>query len=237
MAREILLQEAKKLGLGFGVFKAKDPISALTHFIGFLLAIFAMPLLLIRAALAGAGLAPLISLSVFILSAAMLYGASAAYHTFDISDKANLVLRRLDHMMIFILIAGSYTPVCTIALGASGMRLLATVWIIAALGIVLMSFWLQAPKWVSSLLYISMGWACIGAIPRLFATLPAGAFAWLLTGGILYTVGGVIYALKLPILKKYADTFGAHELFHCFVLAGTFCHYMMMLLYLTKMGG
>lgn len=218
------------------VFKVKDPISALTHFIGFLLSVVGMPILLINAARHGAGITAQVSYAVFMFSMILLYGASSAYHAFHISESADKVLKKIDHMMIFVLIAGSYTPVCVNVLrGGVGMKLLLLIWGIALAGILFKAFWVTCPKWVSSVIYIGMGWVALLAIGNIYQVLQGGGFAWLLAGGIIYTIGGVIYALKLPILSKYFKGFGAHELFHLFVMGGSFCHYMMMLLYVTKL--
>lgn len=211
-------------------FRAKDPISALTHFIGFLLAIAGTPVLLVNAAGKGAGMSDMIGLSVFCLSMIQLYGASASYHSFDVNPKVNMVLKKLDHMSIFLLIAGSYTPICISALGGStGRNLLIAVWSIAALGCLFKYFWVTCPRWVSSVIYISMGWAVLGVMGKILTAMSPAAFAWLLAGGVIYTVGGVIYALKLPIVPKNNIGFGNHELFHLFVMAGTLCHYIVML--------
>ncbi|MBQ7372436.1 MAG: hemolysin III family protein [Blautia sp.] len=208
-------------------FRAKDPISALTHFIGFLAAILAMPVLLVHAAQYGRSEGDLISLSIFMLSMVFLYGASASYHTFQLSDRANKGLKKIDHSMIFILIAGSYTPVCTMVLPeTTGKRILFTVWGIALIGIIFKLCWVTCPKWVSSVIYIGMGWVCILAFGEIYRGMPTTSFLWLLIGGIIYTVGGVIYALKLPLLEKYFEGFGAHELFHLFVMGGSFCHFL-----------
>ena len=140
-------------------FRPKDPGSALTHLIGFVAAIFATPPLLIHAAMYGASFIKLVSLSVFMISMILLYGASTIYHSFDVSERANKILRKIDHMMIFILIAGSYTPVCVIAIGGrTGSRLLALVWGIALVGLILKACWITCPKWFSSIIYIGMGW-------------------------------------------------------------------------------
>lgn len=211
-------------------FRAKDPISALTHFIGFWGALIGMPVLLIRAAGMGRTITDLLSLSVFMLSMVLLYGASTSYHSFHISEHGDKILKKMDHMMIFILIAGSYTPVCTIVLNNSiGKKMLLLVWSVALIGIGFKALWVTCPRWVSSVIYISMGWIAIGALVPLYQTMNTAAFSWLLTGGIVYTIGGVIYALKLPILQRYFKGFGAHELFHVFVMAGSFCHFVMML--------
>ena len=210
-------------------FRVKDPISALTHFIGFIAAIMGMPLLLLYASQKRFDICALASLSIFMLSMIFLYGASTAYHAFNISEHVNLILKKIDHMMIFVLLAGSYTPVCVIALANSvGIKLLMGVWSMAILGILFKAFWVTCPKWVSSIIYIGMGWFCLFAIKDIYYGLSASAFCWLLAGGIVYTIGGVIYALKLPIFQKYFRNFGAHELFHIFVMGGSFCHYIAM---------
>ena len=210
-------------------FQAKDPISALTHFIGFLIAIIGMPFLLLRASQFHCSGRELTSLTIFMLSMISLYGASASYHTFNLSEYANKLLKKLDHSMIFVLIAGSYTPVCIMALDSvAGMRLLISVWAIALVGIVFKLCWVTCPKWVSSVIYIGMGWLCITAFTDIYRALPLHSFLWLLAGGIIYTIGGVIYALKLPLLQRYFKNFGAHELFHLFVMGGSLCHFITM---------
>ena len=208
--------------------KIKDPGSALTHFIAMLLALFAAAPLLGKAA-RGSDSVHLMALTVFIVSMILLYAASTIYHTLDISASVNRRLRKLDHMMIFILIAGTYTPVCLFVLGnRMGYALLGLVWGIALVGIVINAFWISCPKWFSSLIYIAMGWACVLAFSQIVQALPPAAFGWLLAGGIIYTIGGVIYALKLPIFNSKHKNFGSHEIFHLFVMGGSLCHYVMM---------
>ncbi len=206
----------------------KDPGSAITHFIGMVLAALASSPLLVLAAFHSDKNAVL-ALAVFALSMILLYGASTVYHTFNISDKINRTLRKVDHMMIFILIAGSYTPVCMIPLKDSvGYPLLALVWGTAVIGMLIKAFWITCPKWFSSLIYISMGWLCVLAMVPLVKALPIAAFIWLLAGGIIYTVGGVIYALKLPFFNARHQYFGSHEIFHLFVMGGSLCHFVVM---------
>ena len=181
------------------IARIKDPGSAITHFIAMILAIAAMVPLLLKASQAQGHF---LYLLIFILSMIGLYAASTIYHTLDISPKINQMLRKLDHMMIFILIAGTYTPVCMIVLGdRTGWLLLAGVWAIAIVGIVINACWITCPKWFSSLIYIAMGWVCILAITKIIQALPKAGFMWLLAGGVIYTLGGVIYALKLPIFN------------------------------------
>lgn len=209
-------------------FKIKDPGSAITHFIAMILALIATTPLLIKAA-GEPDRVHLTALAIFIISMILLYAASTIYHTLDISPHVNSILRKIDHMMIFILIAGTYTPVCMVVLGdRTGWNLLALVWGIALAGIVIKACWINCPKWFSSIIYIAMGWICVLAFTKIIHALPGAAFAWLLAGGIIYTVGGIIYALKLPLFNSKHKYFGSHEIFHLFVMGGSFCHYIMM---------
>lgn len=215
--------------------KIKDPGSAITHFIGVLMAVFAASPLLIKAAKEPDTI-HIISLSIFIISMILLYTASTLYHTFNLSPKVNLILKKFDHMMIFVLIAGTYTPICLIVLsGKVGIILLIIIWSVAILGICLKAFWVHCPKWVSSVIYIAMGWMCVLSFTQLINALPKSGFVWLLAGGIIYTIGGVIYALKLPIFNNRHKYFGSHEIFHLFCLGGSFCHFMLMYHFVASM--
>ena len=211
-----------------GITKVKDPGSALTHFIAMILAIIAAIPLLSKAG-HDSGHMHISALAIFILSMIGLYAASTIYHTLDISPKINKLLRKIDHMMIFILIAGTYTPVCMIVLGdKTGWTMLTLVWGIAIVGILINALWITCPKWFSSLIYIAMGWVCILAITKILSSMPRAGFMWLLAGGIIYTVGGIIYAMKLPFFNSRHRYFGSHEIFHLFVMVGSLCHYVMM---------
>ena len=211
----------------------REPGSAITHYIGMMMAVIAATPLLIKAALS-ANRASLPAMSIFILSMILLYGASATYHSVNIGDKALRIFRKIDHMMIFVLIAGTYTPVCLIILdGPLGYTLLSVVWGIALFGILLKFLWITCPKWFSSLIYIAMGWVCLGVFGTLWDVLPHAAFLWLLAGGIIYTIVGIIYALKLPIFNGKHKYFGSHEIFHLFVMAGSICHFIFMYLYVV----
>ena len=179
----------------------REPGSAITHFIAWLLAVIAASPLIIKAGNSSS----LATLAMVIFSASMilLYGASTAYHSVAVSDKILRIYRKIDHMMIFVLIAGSYTPVCLIVLGGKmGYTLLTLVWGIAIVGMTVKAFWITCPKWFSSAIYIAMGWTCVLVFGTLWSTLPHAAFAWLLAGGIIYTIGGIIYALKLPLFNS-----------------------------------
>ncbi len=215
--------------------KVKDPGSAITHLIGMLMALFAATPLLIKAAGQPSGI-HLISLGVFILSMILLYTASTVYHTFGQSIKVHRRLKKFDHMAIYVLIAGTYTPICLIALGGSvGITMLVLIWSLAAIGILVTGFWVHCPKWFSSVVYIAMGWTCVIAFTQIINSLPAAAFQWLLAGGIIYTLGGIIYALKLPLFNNRHKNFGSHEIFHLFVMGGSICHFILMYNYIAVM--
>ena len=212
-------------------FKPKDPGSAITHFIGWIMALFAAVPLILRAWTAPDEIY-VISLGIFSVSMLLLYAASTLYHSLDINEKINKRLKKFDHMMISVLIAGTYTPVCLIALPPNaGIPLLAAVWGIALLGIILKAFWVTCPKWVSSVLYIGMGWTCVLAFTNILNSLTPTAFMWLLAGGLIYTIGGIIYALKLPIFNSKHTNFGSHEIFHLFVMGGSAFHFIVMYLF------
>lgn len=210
----------------------KDPGSTITHFIGMVMAIPAAIPLLIKAARQSDPLY-IVAMGVYALSLILLYTASTAYHTFDRSERINTILKKIDHMMISVLIAGSYTPICLLVLEKkTGLVLLGIVWGIALIGILIKAFWVYCPKWVSSVLYIGMGWTCVLAFGQIFHAMSPAGFGWLLAGGIIYTVGGIIYALKLSVFNNRHKYFGSHEIFHLFVMGGSLCHYIVMYAYI-----
>jgi len=211
----------------------REPGSAITHFIGMMMAVFAAVPLLVKAGLSSGSMC-LTAMTVFMASMILLYGASATYHSVNLSGKPLRVFQKLDHMMIFVLIAGSYTPVCLIVLGGRlGYAMLALVWVIALAGMIIKACWITCPKWFSSVIYIAMGWVCVLVFGKLLDTLSTAAFLWLLAGGVLYTAGGVIYALKLPLFNSRHKAFGSHEVFHLFVMAGSICHFIFMYRYVA----
>ena len=209
--------------------KLKDPGSAITHFIGMLMAVFATAPLIIRAFSGGTDVT--LSCLVFMVSMILLYGASTMYHSFDMGERKNKILKKFDHAMIFVLIAGSYTPVCLLVIGGKmGVILLSLVWLVGIVGIIFKLCWVTCPKWLSSAMYIAMGWMCVMAFAPIMNNMTASEFAWLLTGGIIYTIGGIIYAVKTPRVKAYNERhryFGTHEIFHVCVMIGSLCHFVM----------
>lgn len=211
----------------------REPGSAITHFAGFILVLIGSGPLITRASLYGSSLT-VISLLTFILSAALLYAASTAYHTIVADKKTTRIFKKIDHMMIPILIAGSYTPFCLITLRENGGHIVfAAIWGMALLSIILKAFWVTCPKWISSAVYLAMGWVCIFVIVPLAQHLPLAAFILLALGGIFYTVGAVIYAMKMKRFNEIHPYFGSHEIFHVFIMLGTLCHYLIMYGYMV----
>ena len=206
--------------------RMKDPVSSMTHLLG---AIISIPLTVLLVVQSAKHATPwhVVSFSIFGAAMLALYSASAVYHMLPISEKAQAVLRRIDHMMIFVLIAGTYTPICLVPLrGAWGYTLLGLVWGAAAAGIVLKALWMDAPRWLSSAIYVLMGWIVVIAMYPLAQAVSTGMLWLLFGGGITYTVGAVIYALKKPYFNF--RFFGFHELFHLFVMGGSAFHVMFM---------
>ena len=211
-------------------FTIREPGSALTHLAAVLMVMVAAIPLLVKAGLQGGR--PYAAMIVFVVSLILLYGASTTYHTVNLAGRALRVFQKIDHMMIFVLIAGSYTPVTLLVLPRNtGLPLFFAVWGIALAGMVFNICWINCPKWVSSVIYIALGWACLPVCADLYRILSPAAFAWLLAGGLIYTAGGVIYALKLPVFNAKHRYFGSHEIFHLFVMGGSLCHFVFMFRY------
>ena len=212
--------------------KLRDPVSGLTHFIGAILAVVGLILLIYKSV---DPVKPwhLVTFSVFGAGLILLYTSSTLYHWLPFSEKGIQRMRRLDHMMIFILIAATYTPICLIPMrGPWGWSLFGSVWGLATLGILLKFFWLQAPRWFSTMIYILMGWLVVVGIWPLIQALKLGGFMWVLIGGLFYTVGAIIYALKKP--DPWPNIFGFHEIFHIFVMLGSFSHFWVMYRYVAR---
>jgi len=207
------------------MFHLREPINALTHGVGILLSAFGLIFLLMKSVHNQSGL-QLAGALIFGLSLIALYTASTVYHGLPVSPQAVQMMRRIDHTMIYVLIAGTYTPICLITLkGVLGWSLLALVWTLALVGIVVKLAWMNAPRWLSTSFYVLLGWLAAFFIVPLFKALPFSGFLWLLAGGILYTVGAVLYAAKPGWLKVWK--FGYHEVFHLFILAGSGAHYLL----------
>lgn len=209
----------------------KDPMSALTHLLGIILSFIGLAVLMHKSVKIDSAV-DVLAFGIYGLTSIMLYTASTVYHTVKSTPEVEKMLRKIDHTMVFFLIAGTYTPICMIALKANegnprGLALLIAVWAIAILGTVFKFLFLNAPRWFYTVLYVAMGWVAIFVIVPLYHILPMLGFICLFLGGVLYTVGAIIYGFKNP--KLGIKGFGFHEIFHVFVLLGSLAHYVMML--------
>jgi hemolysin III len=213
--------------------RLREPVSGLAHLAGGLLACVGVVVLLVRAASAGRT-DQLVAFSIFGFSLITLYAASTLYHLLPLSPSGVMRLRRLDHMAIFVLIAGTYTPFCLLALdGGWRVGLLAVVWGLALCGVLLKLLWMEAPRWLSVALYVGMGWVAVVAAPALFRAVPPGGMAWILGGGLVYSAGALVYGLRRPNLVP--GVFGFHEVWHLFVVAGRACHFWAVLVYVAPL--
>ena len=199
------------------------PWSAITHAVGIALALCAAPFLLARAADSGIRGAR-VAVLVYLISLIGLYTASTLYHSLRTSPERRLTLRKVDHLNIYYLIAGSYTPFCVITLsGVWGTTLLIVVWSLALIGTALKLIWIHLPRWLTSSIYLIMGWIVVFAFYPLSQRLAWEGMVWLVLGGLSYTTGGVLYAVKWPC--KHNPRFGCHEIFHVFILLGSIAQF------------
>ncbi len=204
----------------------RPKLRGVSHQIAFFVTILTGPLLILVAPTAMSRF--VVTIYAFGMSA--LFGVSALFHRVTWTHRARIRMRRLDHSMIFVFIAASYTAVLGLTLdGWQGGTLLIVVWAGAAAGVVIKLLWLDAPKALSASLYIGLGWVAIIAVPQMWASLGPGGFVLLFVGGISYTVGAVIYARRSP--DPFPAVFGYHEIFHAFVIGAAVCHYLVVVLY------
>ncbi|MGG0893032.1 PAQR family membrane homeostasis protein TrhA [Cytobacillus horneckiae] len=208
----------------------REPINSLTHLAGAILSFIALLAMVIKASLTTASPMDIAAVIIFGISMMLLYSASAAYHMIIAKGKVIAFFRKIDHSMIFVLIAGSYAPFCLISLdGALGSGIFTFVAVTAILGVVFKMVWFNCPRWLSTCLYIVLGWVIVFAFAPLSKTLSIGGLLLLLQGGIFYTIGGVIYAVK-PKFMEFKHL-GFHEIFHIFIMLGTTCHFLSVYIY------
>ena len=210
----------------------REPVNGLTH----LFAAFAASLGLVALVyLAKDNPAKLASLIIYGSTLVLMFSASAAYHLIRAGPRITLLLRKLDHSAIYLLIAGTYTPICLqYFTGFWRLGFLAVIWSLGLAGIAAKFVVIRAPRWITAGIYLLMGWLSVAAVGEIMAAMPAGALAWLLAGGVFYTGGAVIYILKKP--DPVPGAFGFHEIWHIFVILGTFSHLALMLAYIAPGG-
>jgi hemolysin III len=210
--------------------KWRHPVSGLTHFFAAVAALGGWAALLVIGGFAPAGRAA--ALSVYGLSLVLMFGASAAYHLAKPKPKGLTVLRKLDHSAIFLLIAGSYTPICALRLeGFWRVGMPAVIWSLALIGIGVKIFVVEAPRRLTAGVYVVMGWLSVFAVRPLMTALPTGALIWLAAGGLIYTLGAVIYILKKPDFVP--GVFGFHEVWHIFVILAAVAHFIAIAAYIA----
>lgn len=202
--------------------KLREPVNSLTHWGGAILALIGLIALLI---VGWSTPAKVISLAIYGVSLIFLFSASATYHMVRVKDKALEIFRKIDHSAIYALIAGTYTPFCVNALtGYWKWGMLITIWSLAVIGITIKVFYLNSPRWLNAVIYVIMGWISVAAAGQMLAALPTWVFVWLIIGGVIYTVGAVVYAAKLFNFKP--GVFGFHEVWHIFVLLAAIAHFI-----------
>jgi hemolysin III len=212
--------------------KLREPVSAGTHLGGALLSVAGLVVLVVMAVQRGT-VWHTVAFAIYGASLIALYTASTLYHALPLPKSGIGFLRRFDHMMIYVLIAGTYTPLCLLALhGAWRWAVLGSIWGLAAVGMVVTGVWFKGARWLSAGIYLLMGWLVIVAVGPLARAVPAAGVAWLAAGGVFYTVGAVIYGSRWPNL---APGFGFHEVFHVFVLLGSLSHFWLMFRYLMAL--
>lgn len=207
----------------------KEPVNTWTHFVPFLTAIGGLVYLILATR---ANPVKLVTMTIFGASVIMLYGASSLYHWVKTTPRKELILRKFDHISIYFLIAGSYTPVFYYGLdGAWRWAMLTAVWALAVIGMFLKIWFIHAPRYVSTAFYLTLGWIALVPFFKLIHKFPLSAVIMMVAGGVAYTIGAIIYATKW--FNFFPSRFGFHEIFHLFIVAGTVTHFMMMVLYIV----
>ncbi len=210
--------------------QVRDPVSGYTHLAAAILAVIGTVYLI---AAGHDTLLKVVSLAVYGASLVLLYTASAVYHLANVSPPVLLRLRKFDHSAIYLLIAGSYTPICLFYFhGFYRWGLPAIVWALAVIGIAIKLFVINAPRWITAGAYLVMGWLCVLAVPQMITDMPAPALAWLAAGGLIYTLGALVYVIKKP--DPFPGVFGFHEIWHIFVILGSLCQYIAVASYVVR---
>lgn len=204
--------------------KLREPVNALTHLIGAGVSIILSILMFVKIAIIGITPRLLISVIAFSFGLIALYSTSGFYHSIFTTEKKLEFWKKMDHTMIFFLIAGTYTPFCLLGLPSNiGLPLLAATWTIAIIGSLMMIFWINMPRWLNTTLYIALGWIGVTCFYPMYIYLPRPCFYLIILGGIFYTIGGVMYGIKKP---NISNSLGFHEIFHIFVLLGSLTHFI-----------
>jgi len=212
--------------------KLREPVNGLTHFFAAVVATIGLIVLII---IGWRNVIKEISLSVYGITLILLFAASATYHMVKAKPKIIEKLQKLDHSAIYVLIAGTYTPFCIVMFqGFWKWGLLALIWSLAVIGVAIEVIMIKAPRWLRTSVYIMMGWIVIAAISEMLKVLPTGALVLLLAGGVIYTLGAIVYATKK--LDFFPGKFGFHEVWHIFVILAALTHFMAIAVYIAPHG-
>lgn len=213
--------------------RIKEPVNTWTHFISFVAAIVGLVFLII---MCKNSISKLVTMTIYGLSLIFLYGASSIYHWVQTTPQKGLLLKKIDHMAIYFLIAGSYTPVFYYGLeGAWRWAMLISVWSLALAGMTLKIWFINVPRYVSVGFYVSLGWIILIPFLQIIRNFQLGALILMAIGGVIYTMGAIVYATK--IFDFFPKRFGFHEIFHLFITVGSIVHFVMMLIYIVPMKG
>jgi len=211
------------------ISKFRNPASGLIHFFSAVLALVGLVLMVVASS---GQVLKQISVAVYGLCLVTLFSASATYHLVNPSEAALRRLRKFDHSAIYVLIAGTYTPICiNFFTGFLRWGFLSVIWGIALAGVIVKLFVINAPRWVTAGVYLVMGWMAVFVIKPMLANMPAGALWWMLAGGLVYSVGAIIYITKK--MDFFPNVFGFHEIWHIFVSLAALCHFIMIYQYIA----
>jgi hemolysin III len=200
----------------------RPKLRGVSHQVAFFIALILGPILIAAAQTPSARVVT----TVYAVCLAALFGCSALLHRGDWSPTVHPWMRRLDHSTIFLFIAGTYTPVATLSLDHDqALPVLVAVWIGAVIGVLITVLWIGSPRWVTSCSYLAVGWVAVLALPALWSAMGPARFALLAGGGLLYSIGAIVYARKKP--DPWPDTFGYHEVFHALVIVAVICHFVL----------
>lgn len=210
----------------------KEPVNTWTHFIPFIAGIVGLIFLILESV---GNPAKLVTMTIFGVSIILLYGASSVYHWIQTTPEKELILRKLDHIAIYLLIAGTYTPILYFALeGVWKNTMLILVWLLAFIGIIIKIWFINLPRSISTTFYIALGWLAVIPFGKLVKSLPITAIILLIAGGVIYTIGGIIYATKK--FNFFPNFIGFHGIFHIFIVLGTLIHFFMIYFFIIPLG-
>lgn len=212
-------------------FPPREPFNTYSHLIGAIISVIWLTLLMNKSADNPAS--HKIAFLIYGVSVVLMFLSSTIYHTLNVGARNKLLFQQIDHIMIYFVIAGSYTPICVVTLDGNWQTgMLIGIWAFALAGFAKKIYWMAAPRWFSTALYLLMGWVAILIFPLIWNIVPHSFIYWIAIGGVFYTVGAIIYGIKKP--NPYPDTFGSHEIWHLFVIGGAFSHFWAIYFYLPN---